>query len=519
MKFKQIMSAMLCLLMIGVLLMGCNNSTQSGTDTTASDTTVSETVTSDADSTSESESNTETESESEPAPVIETEPKSVFVSLCDYNSSATGVSTLRTGIKLGAAFTVPSGYLTDINILCHNSGSELGGIKFSLYAWDTDYNTTVGKEPVYENIFDKFINGSAIMVNFEEGKVPAGRYVYLLDIPETNTGANAVGPYSGSGWSTRNLPEEYKQYDIEFLQNGKKTKSSMMANFSYTCDMPKEEIEPEKVSKDKDPDGTAKVILLAGQSNASGVSRSDLLKSNVGEEAYAKYEAGFENVKILYDCENHGNKSDGFVNVKAGQGCNSLTFGPELGLAEYLNNTYPDETFYIIKLGVGGSILDTEWFAAKEEGGTEGKYLTAFKSKINEGLEILKGEGLNPKIVSFMWMQGESDAIFVSTAYRFYDNQLALVNEIRKTFKDEASVRGISFIDAGISNAPYWTAYKKINNEKYRMSLLSDANYYIDTIANNIITLNENNDMAHYDSTCMIKLGQLYGQTLSLAID
>lgn len=516
---KQILSAMLVLLMLGVLFVGCQDSQQGEKGTTVDNTSVNETDITSSDDSSESESNSTDESESENMPAIEKEPKNVFVSLCDYTSDAGGAATLKAGINSGAIFTVPSGYLTDINILCHNSGSELGGIKFSLYAWDTDYNTTVAKEPVYQNVFDKFLNGTCLMVNFEKGKIPAGRYLYLLSVPETNTAANIVGPFNGPGWTSRTLPEEYKKYDIEFVQNGRKLKAGMMANFSYTCDMPKEDIIPEKVTSDKDPDGTVKVILLAGQSNATGVSLNSMLQQNVGEEKYSRYKNGFSRVKILYKCENGSNQSEGFVDVKPGQGCNTATFGPELGLAEYLEDTYPDETFYIIKVAIGGSVLDTEWFAAREEGGAEGKYLTDFKLKINEGLNILKSEGLNPKIVSFMWMQGESDAIFVKTAFKFYDSQLALINDIRTTFKDDSSVRGISFIDSGAFNAPYWTAYKKINDSKYRISLLSDANFYIDTIGNGITTLYENNDLAHYDSMSMIKLSHLYGQALSQFID
>ena len=40
------------------------------------------------------------------------------------------------------------------------------------------------------------------------------------------------------------------------------------------------------------------VIILAGQSNASGCSRDDYLQKNVSEEKYAEYRNGYDNVYI-----------------------------------------------------------------------------------------------------------------------------------------------------------------------------------------------------------------------------
>jgi hypothetical protein len=51
------------------------------------------------------------------------------------------------------------------------------------------------------------------------------------------------------------------------------------------------------------PDGQGKkatVILLAGQSNASGCSLDEYLERNVSPEKYEEYEAGYDNVYINY---------------------------------------------------------------------------------------------------------------------------------------------------------------------------------------------------------------------------
>jgi hypothetical protein len=106
------------------------------------------------------------------------------------------------------------------------------------------------------------------------------------------------------------------------------------------------------------PDGggkTVRVILLGGQSNASGCSRDDYLQKNVSEEKYAEYKNGFDNVYINY--LSGINVSGGFVKCATLQGELDGCFGPELGIADKLNEMYPDETFFIIKCAWGGTNL------------------------------------------------------------------------------------------------------------------------------------------------------------------
>ena len=47
-----------------------------------------------------------------------------------------------------------------------------------------------------------------------------------------------------------------------------------------------------------------KVFLLAGQSNASGVSHTSELKKNISEDKFLEYEAGYNNVFINYYNDN-----------------------------------------------------------------------------------------------------------------------------------------------------------------------------------------------------------------------
>lgn len=81
------------------------------------------------------------------------------------------------------------------------------------------------------------------------------------------------------------------------------------------------------------PDGNgkaAKVFLLLGQSNASGCSIVEYLQLNTDEATFAKYEAGFENVKINYCIDNQYVSSDGeFVPVDLTCGSATDFSGPK----------------------------------------------------------------------------------------------------------------------------------------------------------------------------------------------
>ena len=163
----------------------------------------------------------------------------------------------------------------------------------------------------------------------------------------------------------------------------------------------------------------AKVILLAGQSNMVGHS----VVGNIDSSLLEKYKKGFDNVKILLSCNPNQTKpvsSDDFVTVKAGMGKLAENgyeyFGPELGLAEYLSENYPDETFYLIKDASGATTLNANWYSpsslgllGKTELPAKNLY-THLLAQVEKGMSLLADDGIDARIVSLMWMQGESDS-------------------------------------------------------------------------------------------------------------
>lgn len=263
------------------------------------------------------------------------------------------------------------------------------------------------------------------------------------------------------------------------------------------------------------PDGQGKkatVIILGGQSNASGCSRDEYLKKNVSKEKYAEYENGYDNVYINYYVSDM-NISHGFVKCSVRQGELGDCFGPELGLAEKLHEEYPDENFFIIKCAWGGTNLFKQWLSPSSKGKT-GKMYRTFEAFVKSSVKYLEKKNYDIEIAGMCWMQGESDSFSVKNATDYKENLTNLIKDVREKFNRYASDDGIAFIDAYIADNPVFWVYCDIVNEKKReVSEMSDINFIVDT--SSLICTEEpegNPDIPHYDSMSEIKLGNMFAE-------
>jgi len=271
------------------------------------------------------------------------------------------------------------------------------------------------------------------------------------------------------------------------------------------------------------PDGEGKiatVILLGGQSNASGCSRDDYLQKNVSAEKYAEYKSGYDNIYINY--LSGDNRSNGFVKCANLQGEIAGCFGPELGIADKLNEMYPDETFFILKCAWGGTNLFEQWLSPSSRGST-GELYKQFTEYINTSIKYLESKNYNVKIEAMCWMQGESDSFSVENATDYEKHLNNFIEDIRKNFKKYASDDGIAFIDAYIADNPiYWVYCELVNKSKRMVSEVSSMNVLVDTIANGLSCSEEPEetpDMAHYDSLSELKLGHLFAEEIVKFLD
>ena len=500
------------LLMLLTLLVGCGGGETLQPSESAYDSQRGSELAQPSETEEETEQLGETETEAEIEMAIGQE----LISFVNYTSMERDVLDLRKEKSVAVSFTVPDGCLKSFYLNLTNEVEYVQcNFAVDLYRFDGTYHTTVESEPIYSAEITRMLK--TYVLSFADGQIPAGDYlleVRLGDGAEEGTYSSVMKDIF---WNAFYLPVEYEQYNMKSYLGGKATKKSVMCcAMSIEHDMP---VEEKKVGECIDlkamGEKTAKVILLAGQSNAVGVSEVALLKRQIGDQAYEKYAEGYPNVKIMYrtDKENVAqNRSDVFVDVKPGQGVSTASFGPEVGLAAYLSEAYPDETFYIIKYAVGGTNTYANWNVNDT---TRNQQLLDFKNTIDKGLSLLKNEGLDPKIVGFLWMQGEGDSVQFYYANGYYKREKALVEHIRETYAEYSAAEEIPFVDATVNDSGMFASWFLVNEMKLKYSKESGNNYLIDTVGHGLTTLYDNTDYAHYDSLSMLLLGRLFGDKLS----
>lgn len=287
--------------------------------------------------------------------------------------------------------------------------------------------------------------------------------------------------------------------------------SILILCFMNACNGKEEENMNDGLSLNEKTEKTEKahVILLAGQSNASGISCVQYLKKTFSDDKISEYTNGYENIQICYYVDND-NISSEFVSVALGQGHTENHFGPEIGIAEYLSQHYPTEKFYIIKASQSGSSITEDWQESDE---TYNRMITG----IENGFQKLEKMHLEPEWFATCWMQGESDAWDISRADNYYHLQSDLMERLQKHFSKYISDKGLSLIDAGISDNAEWVYHEKVNEAKKQYASENPWNYYLDTQAAGLTYDQDNQDHAHYDAASMIQLGQMFGDKIGEA--
>jgi len=269
---------------------------------------------------------------------------------------------------------------------------------------------------------------------------------------------------------------------------------------------------PEPQSLDMGENKRTKVILLLGQSNATGCSLTSYLKDGVGEQRYAEYENGYPSVLINYCLDDHKYTSGGeFVPVDLTCAAGDDCFGPEIGMAEVLSEAYKGETVVILKYTMSGYSLHHHWLCD----GARGSIYEACLNFVNTYMQALQNADYDARIGAICWMQGESDTTDFK-AERYYDNQTKFASYLRTDLEEYSEEVGIYFIDAGISNSPYCEpAYPTINEAKEKFSKDSELNLYFSTIEAGFTIHKEpegDPDWGHYDAMSELELGRLFGE-------
>lgn len=267
-------------------------------------------------------------------------------------------------------------------------------------------------------------------------------------------------------------------------------------------------------SESKD-DKNVDVIILAGQSNAEGHTHSSELKKNVTPTEYAYYESQMKGIKIKYHCDNGKNKSEDFVNVHLGEGFNLSRFGPEIGMAKKFEESNLNREVYIIKYALGASNLYSQWRSTSS--GAEGPLYKNLIMYCLENLGLIEEKGLTPHIKGICWMQGEADSMNTTHTAYYEEYERNFFSDINEQLCDYIDDEKLNIFDAYISDYSGWTNYRLINDAKKQNSINNENHHIIDTIGEKLEYNREPSsgvDYYHYDSLSMIRLGEMFAESI-----
>ncbi len=520
--YKKALVALSLLLVLAMTAAACvpaENPTDTETETETETETKFETETeteTETESATESATETETETETEPEII-----QDGYALLFDESLSKEAFY-MTNDASMGLRISIAENYaLNTITTDCVTKGDRIGSMKVNFYRWDTDYVTTVAAGPAYSHTVENFVSPSWdaglmgglhawVTIDLPEGTIGEGEWLYLYEDGTGNVGLNRV--------KSRQFVKDSNDIVtiLGSFENGEapsKAERIPLAHVTYSrTDVTAETETAAPDGYTKLSNNKAHVIILSGQSNAAGASYMDRFREN-SPELMAYYTAGFDNIYVYADCTEptltQRLTTNGFVEAKmGGMSSYQTTYGPEVGLADYLSRTYPGETFYIIKAAVAGSSLADHW-------GDNGVAYNFVDNHIGTALAELENMGLDPEIFAFLWLQGESDADSITLRTKDYITRFESVTDrLEAKYADYMAEGGMAIVDASICENTVWNYAAIINQLKEQYAALSQNRYFLDTNLPGIDTRDENGDPMHYDSDAMIKIGEMYGEAV-----
>lgn len=292
---------------------------------------------------------------------------------------------------------------------------------------------------------------------------------------------------------------------------------------------------------------TIDVYLIAGQSNAAGFTPIKGLFNpytyggTLNQDKIDEYINGYDNV-YYYGATKLNDISKGNMSyevTRAGEGTAAAYMGPELGFAEVASPILKEQNKQaaVIKYAVGGtgfanSTSDTvktygNWLSptslVEEEANlveTSGLLYKNLLKVIKSGLVDLVERGYRPVVKGMMWFQGCADAGSKTISNQYAHHLTNLINDLRNDISNletELSLeKGYLNVVAGkINDNLTRCEYENIVREQIQLvSETVEGVRVIDTKGMIVPDENDNNDVWHFSSKDMLKIGNMFGQAL-----
>lgn len=286
------------------------------------------------------------------------------------------------------------------------------------------------------------------------------------------------------------------------------------------------------------------VYLLAGQSNAAGQTPiNGLFKEYTGltQDKIDEYKDGYDNV-FYYGTTGTNDPTKGNMGmsiVRAGEGNDSSSMGPELGFGEYVSPLLAsaNKQAAVIKYAVGATGFANSDSATAQKFGnwlsptsrTEegdacidnaGLLYDNLLKTTKSGLQDLIDRGYRPVIKGIMWMQGCADAGSLTLANKYAHHLTNLINDLRSDLTSLETELTLDkgnheFVAGKINDNLQNATYEEVIREQIQLvSETVDDVRVVDTKGMTVPDVNDNNDVWHFSSKDVLKLGRMFGQAL-----
>jgi hypothetical protein len=180
-------------------------------------------------------------------------------------------------------------------------------------------------------------------------------------------------------------------------------------------------------------------------------------------------------------------------------------FGPEIGFAHEISRYFPHDKIKLIKFAVGGTSLfawDPIWNANKAHSTRNGSAGPLFK-KLIKTVNIQFDSNID-KLSGILWMQGETDAKYLTAAKQYAGNLNRFVNALRSKLHSPNSVFIMGSVNPPLSlfpSTPIVQRAQRASASRIRNLRLVKTN-----------DLSKRNDHLHYDTAGQLELGKRFAR-------
>ena len=153
--------------------------------------------------------------------------------LCDDTGIRSAIQISQSTDIASMQFTAETSF-NAIDVSCPSWSNNIGDLTLKLFAWNTDYNTTVNSTPVVSQTFSNFNDNAWLKINLATKN--AGQYLWQLSAPTetvgvmkcTNSNNANVSYFNGSAVSGDYISRIYYTDSIYFEPSG----------YPFACDAP-----------------------------------------------------------------------------------------------------------------------------------------------------------------------------------------------------------------------------------------------------------------------------------------